>query len=152
MHYERGAMSEAAREMAKRLARLRALKREVETLSERVAQLEMRAKGGRVVVAGLPFRRLETTEDFSEEMARLHERLARRQRESMEELGRLYAFIDNIPDPELRLIFTCRYIDGMTWLRVAYRIGHYDEQTPRKKHNAYLRRVCEGNASDAFSK
>ena len=147
MLYERGAMSEAARAMAKRLARLRALKKEVEMLSERAAQLEMRAKGGRVVVAGLPFRRLEATEDFSEEMALLHDRLVRRRRESMEELGRLYTFIDDIPDPDLRLIFTYRYIDGLSWLRVAYKTGHYDEQVPRKKHNAYLRQICEENAA-----
>lgn len=51
-------------------------------------------------------------------------------------------FIDNIPDSELRRIFRYRYTDGTvkpSWQWIAFKIGHYDEQYPRRKHNKFLK-------------
>ena len=50
-------------------------------------------------------------------------------------------FIDNIPDSELRRIFRYRYTDGTvkpSWQWIAFKIGHYDESYPRRKHNKFL--------------
>ena len=62
----------------------------------------------------------------------------------MEELGCLYAFIDAIPDSRLRRIFSFRYIDGLSWLQVAFRIGEHDEQYPRRLHNRYVKEAAAG--------
>lgn len=64
-----------------------------------------------------------------------------RRLERMEELGRLYAFIDDIPNARLRLIFSLRYLDGLTWQQIAFKIGEYDEQIPRRLHNQALKRM-----------
>jgi hypothetical protein len=53
-------------------------------------------------------------------------------KECLAGLALLYEFIDDIPDPELRLIFSRRYIDGLSWLNIANKIGRTDEQIPRK--------------------
>lgn len=53
-------------------------------------------------------------------------------------------FISNIPDSRTRRVFQYRYIDGLSWLQIARRIGKYDESYPRKMiHNKYLESLDE---------
>lgn len=48
-------------------------------------------------------------------------------------------FISSIPDSLTRRVFRYRYIDGLSWRAIAYRIGKYDESYPRKLvHDKYL--------------
>ncbi len=138
--YERGAMADGARKSARRLGQLRILKREVELLSQRAAELEQRAIGGVGRITGMPFSgRADRVGDCAAELADMRKRIEALRARCLEELAMLYAFIDDIEDPQLRQIFCRRYIDGLSWLAVAQKIGRYDEQTPRKLHNAYLR-------------
>ena len=51
---------------------------------------------------------------------------------------KLEAWINNIPDSETRRIFRYRYIEGWSWQKISFRIGHGDESVPRKKHNYFL--------------
>lgn len=56
---------------------------------------------------------------------------------------RTEAFIENIPDSEIRNIFRLRYLYGArkpSWQEVAFKIGKHDESYPRRKHDAYLRK------------
>lgn len=115
------------REAVRRLSQLRDMKQEVDELSQRIARLE----GQRVRAPG-PAVRGETA------LADVRGRMEARRLDCMEELGRLYAFIDDIPESRLRRIFAFRYIDGLTWQQIAFKIGEYDEQCPRKMHNKYL--------------
>ena len=51
-------------------------------------------------------------------------------------------FINGIPDSVTRRIFRYRYIDGKvrpSWQWIAFKIGHHDEQYPRRKHNKFLK-------------
>ena len=108
------------------LKQLRYLRGEVDQLSQRIARLEQAARDGAGSRA-----RLEA----------MRGRLARRREECMEQLGALYAFIDDIDDSLMRQIVTYRYIDGDTWQAVAIRIGERDEQYPRRLHNRFLERT-----------
>jgi len=128
------------KEMVRRLGQLGDLKREVNELSQRIGQLELEAQGGSGRISGLP-----RSGRVSDRVARaaaciadLRELLEDRRVDCLEELGRLYAFIDDLPDSRLRLVFTARYIDGLSWQGVATRIGEYDEQVPRRLHNRCL--------------
>lgn len=48
-------------------------------------------------------------------------------------------FISGIPDSITRQVFQYRYIDGLGWQAIAYRIGKHDESYPRKMiHDKYL--------------
>lgn len=48
-------------------------------------------------------------------------------------------FISNIPDSRTRRVFQYRYIDGLNWQQIAFRIGRHDESYPRKIiHDKYL--------------
>ena len=131
------------REKVRALEQLRWLRGEVDGLSQRIAELELAAQGGVGRITGMPGRgRLrDRTGEYAARIADLWDRLEARRTRCMEELGALYAFIDDIDDSLLRQIFTYRYIDGETWQAVAVRIGETDEQYPRRLHNRYLARA-----------
>ena len=49
-------------------------------------------------------------------------------------------FISDIPDSITRQVLQYRYIDGLGWQAIAYRIGRHDESYPRKMiHDKYLK-------------
>ena len=127
--------------MVEWLSQVTALKREIDDLSQRVAALEWEARGCRGRISGLPHPRAETESAIAAKAEALRAKMDARRLERMEELGRLYAFIDDIPNARLRLIFSLRYLDGLTWQQVAFKIGEYDEQIPRRLHNQALKRM-----------
>lgn len=131
----------AMNETVRRLSRLNDLKREVDDLSQRIAQLEQGAAGGVGRISGLPRsgRVGDRVARLAAVAADLRERMELRRLDCMEELGRIYDRIDGIDDSRLRLIFTLRYIDGLTWQQIAFAIDEADEQTPRRLHNRFLR-------------
>jgi len=51
----------------------------------------------------------------------------------------LFRYIQRIPDDEVRLIFSYRYLEGLSWAQIARRMGYQDESAPRKRHARYLR-------------
>ncbi len=140
------------REKVRRLEQLKELRREVDLLSQRIAELELAAQGGAGRITGMPRagRRWDRMGDYAAKIADIWDRLEARRLRCMELLGALYAFIDDIEDSLLRQIFTRRYIDGETWQRIAFLIGDTDEQYPRRLHNRYLMRpaVCPGAEFD----
>ena len=123
------------------LSQVTALKREIDDLSQRIAALEWEARGCRGRISGLPHPRAETESAIAAKAEALRAKMDARRLERMEELGRLYAFIDDIPNARLRLIFSLRYLDGLTWQQIAFKIGEYDEQIPRRLHNQALKRM-----------
>lgn len=118
-------------EMVRRLSQLRDMRCEVDELSQRIARLEL-AQRGRILAPGPAARAAAELDD-------VRSRMDARRLDCMAELGRLYAFIDDIPDSRLRRIFAFRYIDGLSWQQVAFKIGEHDEQYPRRLHNRYVR-------------
>ena len=130
------------KDLVERLSRLRHLKREVDELSQRIAELELEAQGGSGRITGLP--RSRRTDDRVARaaacIADLRDRMEARRLDCMEELGRLYAFIDDVDDSLIRQILAARYIDGLSWQHIAIRIGEGDEQVPRRLHNRFLQK------------
>lgn len=135
------------KDMIERLSQLRHLKREVDELSQRIGELEERAMGGSARPMGMlrSGRLDDRVARAAASLADLRDRMARRRLDCLEELGRLYAFIDDLPDSQLRQIFAARYIDGLSWQNVARRIGETDEQVPRRLHNRALRKKIAEN-------
>lgn len=135
------------KDMIERLSQLRHLKREVDELSQRIGELEERAMGGSARTMGMlrSGRLDDRVARAAASLADLRDRMARRRLDCLEELGRLYAFIDDLPDSQLRQIFAARYIDGLSWQNVARRIGETDEQVPRRLHNRALRKKIAEN-------
>lgn len=129
------------KDMVEWLSQVTALKREIDDLSQRIAALEWEACGCRGRISGLAQPRAETENAIAAKAEALRAKMDARRLERMDELGRLYAFIDDIPNARLRLIFSLRYLDGLTWQQIAFKIGEYDEQIPRRLHNQALKRM-----------
>ena len=91
-------------------------------------------------------RTADRTAEFAVRLAEVRGRMERRRLDCMEELGRLYAFIDDVEDSRLRLILSARYIDGLSWQAIAFRIGETDEQVPRRLHNRLIQQKILENA------
>lgn len=135
------------KELVERLNQLRYLKQEVDELSQRIAQLELEAQGGSGRISGMPrsHRLDDRVAQAAASIADLRDRMEERRLDCMVELGRLYAFIDDADDSLIRQILAARYIDGLSWQRIAMRIDEGDEQVPRRLHNRYLqKKIAEG--------
>ena len=126
------------KEKTERLAQLRPLRREVDQLSQRIAEMERAARGGEGRVTGLPGSMARWKGPEAARLAALAERLDRRRTACMAQLGALYDFIDGVPDSRMRQILTLRYVDGRSWQSVAFAIGEADEQFPRRLHHRFL--------------
>ena len=125
------------------LEQLKHLRREVDLLSQRVAELEYAAWGGAGRITGMPraAANWDRPGDCAVKIVELGRKLEARRARCLTLLGALYDFIDGIDDSLLRQIFTYRYIDGDSWQRVAARVGGMEESGPRKLHNRYLEQV-----------
>ena len=55
--------------------------------------------------------------------------------------GEIYA----IQDTQVRLILIYRYIDGMSWQKVANKMNIPDESKPRKIHNRFFEKLSENS-------
>jgi len=135
------------KDMIGRLSQLQYLKGEIDDLSQRIAELELAAQGGAGRVTGMPRggRKADRIAECAVKIADLRDKMDDRRMDCMEELARLYDFIDDIPDSLTRQIFSLRYIDGLSWQQVAFGIGESDEQFPRRVHNRYLRKLDEND-------
>ena len=57
-----------------------------------------------------------------------------------EKLAEMEDWLDSVEDPEMRIILRLRYRNGLSWQRIAFEIGAYDEQLPRKKEKKFWSR------------
>ncbi len=114
-----------------KLSQLYYLNREIEGIIDRIGALTLREN------------RLDTcgggNEEIKEEIDYLKNMLLIEQKRCLEQQKRLENFISKIPDSQMRLILSLRYINGLSWQQVAFSIGEYDESYPRKKHNKFLK-------------
>ena len=70
----------------------------------------------------------------------LYEMISARQTRAIVEKEKLENYIAEIEDPVLRAAFTCRFVDGATWEKVAESMGKYTPDVVRKMCYRYVRR------------
>ncbi|WP_085833853.1 hypothetical protein [Clostridium merdae] len=140
----------------KELSQLRDLKREIQLLKEQRAEIRNNMRSMKtpncveasskyppyqkhsVTVCGVP---PTETAAFNDEDARLQKiklAIAERERRRQEEYDKLDRFIESIEDSEIRQIIMLYYIQDLTWQQTAFKIGHHDEQYPRRKIDRFL--------------
>lgn len=123
------------------LKQYRALKREIRMLQERISKQERVTD---TVTGSSPYfpytAHHVTIEGTAQDMvATRRERRLKRQMQRAEELAEgIEQFIESITDSEMRQIMRYRYLEGLSWQRVAYKLGETDESYPRRKHNIFM--------------
>ena len=127
----------------KELSQLYYLKKEIKEQQKRLAELEAVAINCSTEITGLPTGKgiSDKIGNYAAQIADLKALLDLNLKKCFYELNRIDRFIQSVEDSQIRIILTLRYIQGLSWQKIAYAIGEHDEQYPRRKHNTFLRNV-----------
>lgn len=116
-----------------KLKKLSILKAEIDMLEDEIFEMDKKQKYNEEIF-GVGF----LVEGLNSEIENYKQQLISKTEEYYQVLGEIEEYLDSIEDAEIRMIFRCRYIKKMTWMQIAFQIGYFDEQRPRKKHNKFL--------------
>lgn len=121
----------------KELSQLYYLKKEIKEQQKRLSELEALATSCTAKITGLPNGNgiSDKIANYATEIADLKNLIAKNLAKCIEEYKKLTTFINNIEDSQIRLILTLRYINHLTWQKIAFKLNFYDESIPRKIHN-----------------
>jgi len=125
----------------KELSQLYYLNREIEEQQRRLVELEAGAISYNATITGMPKAHgvSDKIAKYAVEISDLKALLDLNLKKCFYELNRLNRYINNVDDSEMRMILSLRYINGLTWLQIAFSIGETDESYPRRKHNKFLK-------------
>lgn len=125
----------------KELSQLYYLKKEIKEQQRRLSELEAAATDCSSKITGLPSGKgiSDKIGNYTAQIADLKALIDLNLKKCFYELNQLDRFIRGVEDSQMRVILTLRYVQGLSWQKVAYAIGENDEQYPRRKHNAFLR-------------
>ena len=123
----------------KELSGLYFLIRETELLQDDLDELEHSMGVGSVMLSHSPKgKRRFGVDDLAAEIADLKAIIQLNLRKIQLERARLERYIGNIGDPEIRLIFRLRHINGMKWREIGPETN-MDPATAFRKHKDYLK-------------
>ena len=124
----------------KELSQLYWMNREIEEEKRKLHELETASTSSTAKITGLPH--VSGSHDKIGDMAILiaeqRDLIDLKVRQSVIEYNRLNRYIAGVEDAQMRMILSLRYVNGLSWQRVAFAIGETDEQYPRRKHNKFL--------------
>lgn len=125
----------------KELSQLYWLNREIEEQQRRLQELESLATSCTSPITGMPKSKgiIDKLSEYVAEIADLKWLIDLNLQKCFFELNRLNRYINTVEDSEMRLILSLRYINGLSWQQIAYSIGEWDEQYPRRKHNIFIK-------------
>lgn len=126
----------------KELSQLYYLKKEIKEQQRRIAELEAAATKCTANISGMPSGKgiSDKVGQYAAQIADLKAILDLNIKKCFYELNQIDRYIQSVEDSQMRIILMLRYVQGLTWQKIAYAIGEHDEQYPRRKHNAFLRK------------
>lgn len=128
----------------KELSQLYYLKKEIKHQQQRLEELETLATSCTTkIITGLPHGTGINDKicKYAAQIADLKGLLDLNLKKCFYELNRINRFIESIPDSEMRMILTLRYIQNLSWQKISFIIGYQDESVPRKRHDRFLRKT-----------
>lgn len=113
-------------------------------LRKEVEDLENRIKEFGYGVGSIPIKDIITSSSneyasIQEKVARLKELYAERRVSAIEEYLKIESYINNVDDPEIRLIMRYRFLDLLSWEKVGEKT-YQDRTSVSKKLRNYLKR------------
>ena len=124
------------------LSQLYRLKSEIEDNEQRLRQLEARLGPSSPDLSGMPRGGggESSTERLALELADLRAIILTQQIQLIHEQSRLERYINTIPDSLTRNVFRQRFVNGLSWMQVATRVGHgYTPDAARMLCKRYVR-------------
>lgn len=127
----------------KELSQLYHLNREIEMLQRELSELEAKIGPKSPQLTGMPHspnRAESLVERLASEIVDLQAIIKAKQIQCIHERNRLERYISGIGDSETRMMFTFRFINGLTWDQVAKHMGEgYMGESLKKKCYRYLK-------------
>ena len=124
----------------RKLSQLRCLKLEIGAERDMLERLRRSAYGSAPRAGGTQNGgTADRTGRLACETAYLEQLIAENMKRCICELLRLMEFINRLEDSDMRIIFRERYVRGKTWMQIAFLLGGYDEQVPRRRHDRFLK-------------
>jgi len=126
-----------------RLSQLSWLKLEIGELTNRIRRIESALSGRASRIDGMSWLggAKDLAGDLIPQLCDLKDQLTESRSTAMDEYAELQSFIADIDDSQVRLIFTLRYIDDLSWHQVAWRLGGNTSDSVRMTHNRYLAKL-----------
>lgn len=112
------------------------LKREIEDLTERLAELGDGVKG--IEYKEISVSSSKTSSSIQEKIMLLKTNLIEKRLSALEEYNRIESFIDNVEDLDIRQIMRYRFIDFMKWEEIDNKM-FYGTDYSRTKLRRYLK-------------
>jgi hypothetical protein len=124
----------------KDLSQLYWLGREIEEQQRRLAELESLATSCTSRITGMPHGTgvSDRLAGYVAEIADLRSLIDLNLKKCFYELNRLTRYINGIEDSYIRQILSLRYINGLSWVRIAFTIGGNTADSVRKTHDRFL--------------
>lgn len=125
----------------KELSQLYYLKKEIKKQQKRLEELETLATSCTTKITGMPngIGINDKIGKYTAQIADLKGLLDLNLKKCFYELNRTNRFIDSVQDSEMRMILTLRYIQNLSWQKVALTMHYQDESVPRKRHDRFLK-------------
>lgn len=126
----------------KELSELYWINKEIKEEQRKLDELEAAATNCTAKITGLPHvaGTHDKIGDLSILIAEQKDLIELKIRQSIIEYNRLNRYIKEIPDSQMRMILSLRYVNGLTWQQVADSIGEGNTADAiRKKHDKFLK-------------
>lgn len=129
-----------------RLLQYRILKLEIEDLEDKLQNVKTKLVMDKVQASAIeyPYNLYSLKICGLEEDAytqRLQLMLRRRIRKCKSVRLEIEDYIDSIQDARIRYVFTKRYIDGWTWIKISMRLGSTNEAYARILHDRFFKNL-----------
>ncbi len=111
---------------AKELSQLYWLNKEVESLEQRLEELEALATSCTSQITGMPksFGNSDKIGNYVAQICEVKAQIDEHMKRCFVELQKLMGFIESFEDSQIRLILTLKYVVGLTWEEVSEEIGY----------------------------
>ena len=139
---------EKQNDMLEKLSRLSYLYKNIQCDKQRLLELRGMAESCTSFLSGMPNSRgkQDRLARIVEKITDLEQQMQQEIEDSMAEYQWLNEFIMAIEDPLIKMIFKCRYIRQMNWVRIAMEVGGCNtKDSVRMLHNRFLQKnelVC----------
>ena len=124
----------------KELSQLSNLRKEIKLLEYQLKRLEDMSTNITPQITGMPdaSQVSDKVGNYATEIALLKDLIKKNKDEVWKEYLRLENYISSIADSLTRQIFILRFVDGLTWVQVAHRIGGNTEGSVKATCYRYL--------------
>ncbi|GHV25602.1 hypothetical protein FACS189465_3520 [Clostridia bacterium] len=132
----------------KELSQLYFLKKEIAEYQQQILMFETLATKCTSTMSDMPHKTgiTDRVGKYGTKIVDIKDSISQSLEKYASEFKRLNDFILNVEDSEIRLILKYRYVDGLSWRKIADKMGEsgkFSEEYPRRRHNSFFKKLTK---------